>query len=532
MFLFSGPLLEYKVKAKLLSKKKSSDSTQWVGKIFSTDVEPKRSMINDRWLLLLLIGLGLVLAGCGLREGTIVYDTGYPTVGGDSDDGGGSGGGSGGSSAIAALPNCSTVAPSGTWQAVQVSSASSFDDEAIRTKVDGSGNIYVAGHTYGELAGQTKAGTNATRDFFVAKYNADGALSWLNQFGSSNDERLFDMTIDKNCDLYVTGYIKVGNNRDIIVYKLDGRNSGAVLWSDQRGGYDKKYVDIGHAIETDSSGYVYVVAQVYPTIDGLASYGYYDTAIIKYDSIGNHQWTKRYGSNKTETGRHLVIDANDNLYMSGQAVGDGSTGNFLVPAATGASGSSFFLARLNTDGDVIWVQRAGSSVQDLNYDLKLNSAGNLIGVGQTFGSFDGNTKYGSGSNSDYYLIKYDSDGNKLWSTQYGSAGHQWGYGLAIDSSDNIYLTASTDESVDSQTYSGGDDIILAKYSDNGTKQWLKILGTAQDEIPYSLVVDSSDNIHMIGATDGTLVSGSPNPDGSGSTSDYFLLKFDSNGVPQ
>ncbi|MGA0907538.1 MAG: hypothetical protein ACO3S7_16085, partial [bacterium] len=163
-------------------------------------------MTKNKWLLLLLIGLGLALAGCGLREGTIVYDTGYPTVGGDSDGGGGSGGGSGGSSAIAALPSCSTVAPSGTWQAVQASSASSFDDEAIRTKVDGSGNIYIAGHTYGELAGQTKAGTNTTRDFFVAKYNADGALSWLNQFGSSNDERLYDMTIDKNCDLYVTGW--------------------------------------------------------------------------------------------------------------------------------------------------------------------------------------------------------------------------------------------------------------------------------------------------------------------------------------
>ena len=489
-------------------------------------------MTKNKWLLLLLIGLGLALAGCGLREGTIVYDTGYPTIGGDSDGGGGSGGGSGGSSAIAALPNCSTVAPSGTWQAVQAGSASSFDDEAIRTKVDGSRNIYIAGHTYGELAGQTKAGTNATRDFFVAKYNADGALSWLNQFGSSNDEALFDMTIDKDCDLYVTGYIKVGNNRDIIVYKLDGSNSGAVLWSDQRGGSDNRYLDIGHAIETDSSGYVYVVAQVHPTIDGLASYGNYDAAIIKYDSSGNHQWTRRYGSERTEYGRHLVIDASDNLFMSGQVVYDGTTGNFIVPAAVGTNASSFFLARLNTDGDVIWVERAGSLGQDQDSQLKVDNAGNLIAVGQTFRSFDNNTSYSPAPNSDYYLIKYNSNGNKLWSTQYGSAGHQWGYGLAIDSSDNIYLTASTDESVDSQTYSGGDDIILAKYSDNGTKQWLKMLGTAQDEIPYSLVVDSSDNIHMIGATDGTLVSGSPNPDGSGSTSDYFLLKFDSNGVPQ
>ncbi len=46
-------------------------------------------MTKNKWLLLLLIGLGLVLAGCGLdREGTIVYDTGYPSsIGGDSDDG-------------------------------------------------------------------------------------------------------------------------------------------------------------------------------------------------------------------------------------------------------------------------------------------------------------------------------------------------------------------------------------------------------------------------------------------------------------
>ncbi len=53
------------------------------------------------------------------------------------------------------------------------------------------------------------------------------------------------MTIDKNCDLYVTGWIKVRNNRDIIVYKLDGSNSGAVLWSDQRGGSHNTYLDTG-----------------------------------------------------------------------------------------------------------------------------------------------------------------------------------------------------------------------------------------------------------------------------------------------
>ena len=51
---------------------------------------------------------------------------------------------------------------------------------------------------------------------------------------------------------------------------------------------------------------------------------------------------KRYGSDTTEIGRHLVIDAGDNLFMSGPVVYDGTTGNFIVPAAVGTSGSSFF----------------------------------------------------------------------------------------------------------------------------------------------------------------------------------------------
>ena len=111
------------------------------------------------------------------------------------------------------------------------------------------------------------------------------------------------------------------------------------------------------------------------------------------------------------------------------------------------------------------------------------------------------------------MVQLDISGGMVW----------------IDSSDNIYLTASTDESVDSQTYSGGDDIILAKYSDNGMKQWLKMLGTAQDEHPTAWWWIRRITLHDWGHRWHAGV-GSPNPDGSGSTSDYFLLKFDSNGV--
>ena len=58
-------------------------------------------MTRNKWLLLLLIVLGLILSGCDLREGTIVYDVDFPNAGscdasGNCDDGSGSGSGSGG----------------------------------------------------------------------------------------------------------------------------------------------------------------------------------------------------------------------------------------------------------------------------------------------------------------------------------------------------------------------------------------------------------------------------------------------------
>ena len=83
-----------------------------MSKIFSTDVELKRSMTKNKWLLLLLIGLGLILSGCDLREGTIVYDVDFPNAdscdaSGNCDDGSGSGSGSGGAGSDGGSDNAS-----------------------------------------------------------------------------------------------------------------------------------------------------------------------------------------------------------------------------------------------------------------------------------------------------------------------------------------------------------------------------------------------------------------------------------------
>ena len=59
----------------------------------------------------------------------------------------------------------------------------SSTDLASGVATDSSGNVYVAGGTYGELDGNTNSGNS---DLFVVKYNSSGTKQWTKQLGSSS----------------------------------------------------------------------------------------------------------------------------------------------------------------------------------------------------------------------------------------------------------------------------------------------------------------------------------------------------------
>ena len=71
----------------------------------------------------------------------------------------------------------------------------------------------------------------------------------------------------------------------------------------------------------------------------------------------------------------------------------------------------------------------------------------------------------------------------------------------VDSSYNIYVTGSTSGGLDGNTNSGIHDIFLVKYNSSGIKQWTNQLGTSSGEQGYGVTVDSSDNIYVTGEVD-------------------------------
>ncbi len=77
-------------------------------------------------------------------------------------------------------------------------------DQGSGIAVDSLGNVFITGHTYGELEGPSNGGMDM--DFYVSKLDSNGLLLWTEQFGTTSDDRAFGISVDGQDNVYVTGY--------------------------------------------------------------------------------------------------------------------------------------------------------------------------------------------------------------------------------------------------------------------------------------------------------------------------------------
>jgi hypothetical protein len=403
-----------------------------------------------------------------------------------------------------------------TWAGTQQLGTTSLD-RGSDVVVDSSNNIYVTGYTQGGLDGDTNWGGSTY--LFLVKYNSSGIKQWTQQLGGSGGVSGYELTVDSSDNIYVTGDTSGGldgntssGSSDIFLVKYN--SSGTKQWTQQLGTSSN---DGGYAVTVDSSDNIYLTGITSGGLDGNTYSGGGDLFLVKYNSSGTKQWTQQLGNSSQEVGQSVVVDSSDNIYVAGHTTG-GLDGNSQV------GNGDIFLVKYYDNGTKQWTQQLGTSYQEILYGVSLDSSNNIYLSGYTQGGLDGNTQVGSG---DIFLVKYNSSGTKQWTQQLGTSLHDYGLDVTVDSSDNIYVTGVTNGNLDGNTQVGSGDIILVKYNSSGTKQWTQQLGTSSNDEGYGLATDSSDNIYVTGQTYGGL----DNNTNSGET-DIFLMKFNSSGTKQ
>ena len=128
------------------------------------------------------------------------------------------------------------------------------------------------------------------------------------------------------------------------------------------------------------------------------------------------------------------------------------------------------------------------------------------------------------------MLKLSSSGTYEWNTFFGSSnGTDIGDGITVDSSGNVYVTGYSNGTWGSplNAYSGGDDIFVLKLSSSGTYEWNTFFGSSNGtDYGYGIAVDSSGNVYVTGDSNATW--GFPLNAYSGGY-DIFVLKLSSSG---
>jgi len=197
--------------------------------------------------------------------------------------------------------------------------------------------------------------------------------------------------------------------------------------------------------------------------------------------------------------------------------------SFNVISCSSEDGDSSTTSSTCSSSSISSRQLARSS-NDYAYGVAVDSSGNVYVAGGTNGGLDGNTSAG---NTDLFVVKYNSSGTKQWTKQLGTWDSDFANGVATDSSGNVYVTGSTFRNFDGNTSAGNADLFVVKYNASGSKQWTRQLGSSSRDYANDVVTDSSGNVYVTGTTYGGLDGNT-----SAGNADLFVVKYNSSGTKQ
>ncbi len=182
--------------------------------------------------------------------------------------------------------------------------------------------------------------------------------------------------------------------------------------------------------------------------------------------------------------------------------------------------SDAFLRKFDSNGNLLFSKQFGVGGMNSGDWIAVDSSGSIFIGGTTTSSLAGNNM----GLEDVFMRKYDNIGTEIFSIQFGTNGTDNVQSCRLDSVGNVYLTGSTNGSLPGNSNSGDFDAMLIKFTNAGSLVFMKQLGTpAFDEFSAS-IINSRDEIFAVGST-----MGSYTIQNAGGT-DIITNKFDSNGT--
>ena len=240
------------------------------------------------------------------------------------------------------------------------------------------------------LAGYTNSfGTGS--GVYIVKLDVSGNLQWTRTIEGTSGERGYSIVQTKDGGYAIAGhtYTFGAGGADVYLVKLDA--SGNLQWTRTVGGTG---YDVGKSVvQTTDGGYA-----VTGFTDSFGA-GNLDVYIVKFNTIGNLQWTRTVGGIGEDAGFSIVRSADGGYAVTGY------TNSF------GAGQNDVYLVKLNSGGNLQWTRTIGGTMSDYGNSIVRTADGYAV-AGTTY-------SFGVGVSSGVYVVKTDAGGYSCGNTSSG-----------------------------------------------------------------------------------------------------------------
>lgn len=368
----------------------------------------------------------------------------------------------------------------------------------LNTNIDSNSNSYYLGIYQGfvDFNGEEEGGDlfNEMQSTFLLKLNQDGQFEWVKEFEAGGISFSFD--IDSNDNIYVPVIFPTegGMGTDSTLYKINPDGSYIAIDVSQEN-FEVQSLSI------DNDNNLYLLGVSFES--ELSSY-----SVLKLNSSYSPVWYESFSTSDSLTPFRIYLDKYNNIYIKGTMEGSVDFNGEEEGGEAYSSSLSYFILKLNSDGDFIFVKNLDFYVnQNIFYLLFVMNGNDLIDE-------DGNIYFSGFSDGVNYLIKIDAEGSTVWEKEFNMEEILLLSSLFIDKEKNIYLAGIFNDSIDfngeeeggevsvEEGYFGG--FFLLKLNTDGDFVWVKNIGivdiySSMDIFSFNLISDFNNNIYISGA---------------------------------
>jgi len=288
-------------------------------------------------------------------------------------------------------------------------------------------------------------------------------------------------------------------------------------------------------IKHDQSGNTFVQARVLGNFDYMGTQVVTNdeiTLISKIDINGNLVWTTKINDIRPDDfGSTFILDKDNNVLTIGAFQSSIKIGSTTLTSTN--AGYEGYVAKYNTNGDFVWASKF-----DFGNDISKNM--------NVASDQDGNVIVSGVIDPANYIVKFDANGNRLWSKLFPMESRYLSL-ISVDGNNNIYLTSEIHLSDNTGTTSIGSvqltqtksdgSTALIKFDPFGNTVWAKTFGEVpgaeySDGWPCNIKTDLDGNSYIWGwcpnnATFGSSVLTNPNSTNQGYS--LYLAKINTSG---